>query len=135
MYKARKSKYFTLRCVGTVNLVTKKYAHARLVFLDDCEDSVADDIQYVKIPISAFCEENSIPKSEITKGFSFYMYVQTKSNKKKLILEKTKERPMTKTLRLGVKRKMKQYCKVFHGDNWKEIWKTWKIADEKDGLF
>jgi len=56
------------------------------------------------------------------------MYVQTKNNKKKLILEKTKERPMTKTLILGIKRRMKQYCKVFHGNNWKEIWKTsiWK---------
>ena len=135
MYKPRRSKYFTLRCEGIVRQVTRKYVYATLIYLDDNpeQEIKKDDEDEVKIPITLFCVEHSIPKKKIKRGFVFCLYLEQKSSKgkKKLILEERKFPPTnTKTFQRGVKRTMKMYCQVLHGDNWKEVWKSWQ-AEEK----
>lgn len=130
MYKPKKSKYFVFRCEGMIDDVARKYVYATWVHLDDRPDLdiKSNDEQEVKMPISLFCDDNAIPREQIKKGFVFYIYMVAKGAKKSLLIEPRKFPPITERVKARMRQKMKGYCQVLHGDNWKAVWAEWKKA-------
>lgn len=127
MYKPRRSKYFVLRCEGVIHSIARKYVDATLVYLDDCPDMEIkkDDEHEVRMPISLFCD-NAIARDSIKKGFSFYLYVRVKNKTKTVLIEQRQFPPITARVRAKIRYKMKGYCQILHGDNWKTVWAEWK---------
>jgi len=115
MYKPRQSKYFVFRCEGLIHHITRKYAYATWVHLDDRPDLdiKSGDEQEVRMPISLFCDDNAIARDRIKRGFFFCVYMKEKGTKKALLIEPRKFPPVTAKMRAAIERKVKEYEKLF----------------------